>query len=166
MKKSFVVGLAAVLCLLVVPGVWADEPAEAPGLKIGVGGTFFGNLMGGTPGLDVYGQLPLGDTLSVRGNLTTLAAVQGIFLFLLEGTGIVQLGGDGFTPYFGGGGGLFMVVGQGMGQALPSFNLLGGAEMALGDQFGVYGQLKVMGFYVAPAFEFVYGPSVGLFIRL
>jgi len=162
-----VVAAVLVLCLLSFP-VWADEDDKAsPQTTLGVGGVFFTGIMGGTPGFDVFAQFPLGDVLAARANLTMLLAVQGVYLVLVEGTGILRFGGEGFTPYVGAGAGLFMVLATAIGQAqaLITFNMVGGAELPLGDQFGVFGQVRLMGVMDPPLIDMFFGPSVGIYIR-
>jgi len=67
-------------------------------------------------------------------------SVDGSFLFTPE------LGG--FHVYFGGGAGGLVVVAGGLGgiaQINLSVNGIGGAYFSLGDTFGLYGQVKLLG---------------------
>jgi len=166
MKLRVVLAVLLVCTAVSVLVCGAEEEAKPSPITLGVGGTFFTNLMGGAPGLDFYVQYPLGEVFAVRGNVTVLAAVQGVFLALVEGAGVLRFGGEGFSPYFGGGAGLFMAVGQGQAFGMVTFNLLGGAEVPLGDQFGLFGQIRLMGVFDPPMFDAFYGPSIGIYIRI
>ncbi|MBC7092448.1 hypothetical protein H5T53_00310 [Candidatus Bipolaricaulota bacterium] len=157
-RTTALVGLI-VLGLAFLPA-WAEETA-APPTKLGVGGSF----MAGSPVFDIFAQIPVGESQGIRFTLSTMFAAAGFYAFVADGAFLITLPLEGFHPYFGGGGGAFMVIDP-VGNVIGAFtvNGLGGAFWPLGEGFGLYAQIRFLGVLLPAGFQGNLAPGLGLYV--
>ena len=135
--------------------------------RLGVGGSF----VLGTPVLDVFLEMPA-PTTATRFTLGIWALAPGRNMaFSVDGSFLLTPKLGRFDAYFGGGAGGVVVVAGGLGGIALinlSVNGIGGAYFLLGDTFGLYGQVKLLGLVnlATMSITALLMPGFGLYVLL
>ncbi|MBC7098167.1 hypothetical protein H5T52_03485 [Candidatus Bipolaricaulota bacterium] len=151
MRKTLAV-LAAVLTL--------TTPAWTQG-KLGVGGSF----LLGSPVFDAFAEMAMGENTAFRFTVGTLFSGYGVNAFTIDATFLIILGLEAIQPYFGAGAGAFMVTGEGAAEGFFTVNGIAGASLPLGEEFGLYGQVRFFGQVAGGGFEAITLPGIGLYVN-
>ncbi|HAZ27595.1 TPA: hypothetical protein DCY67_03110 [Candidatus Acetothermia bacterium] len=163
MKRCLVCALLVTLGLSLAPA-WGAKAASAG--RLGIGGSF----ALGSPVLDVFYEIPMGDNAAARFAAGVWGFAPGAMEFSIDASFLVTPVIDGFHPYFGGGiGALVLAVGGigGVVQINLTVNGMGGVYFALSDTFGLYAQIRLLG-VIDLADMGITGllmPGVGLYVR-
>ncbi|MFN3346848.1 MAG: hypothetical protein ACK42E_03450 [Candidatus Bipolaricaulaceae bacterium] len=130
-------GIAVLLVVLTGSWGWAQN-------RLGIGGSF----ALGSPVLDVFYELPAGNT-ATRFTLGLWAfAPGGAMAFSVDASFLFTPQIAGFNAYFGGGAGGVAVVAGGLGGVAAislAVNALAGAYFPVTETFALYAQVKLLG---------------------